>query len=147
MRVGYFMYNGKRYESGAKFLFNGGNVGTFLWEDYDSGYISYVYTPIPNCYNVFPSPSKVIQKRKDFWNNFESVVVEMDNRIKPPVLRQRPDFQIDNMDVGWAWYITLMLISTIFHERIGLWALFTAIFFTWRSKKIKKEGMYYERQV
>jgi hypothetical protein len=28
-----------------------------------------------------------------------------------------------------------------------LWALLTAIFFTWRSKKIKKEGMYYERQV
>lgn len=147
MRLGYFVYNGKRYESGTKFLFGGNQEGTFLWRDDESGYISYIFTPIPNYYNMFPEPTTAIRKSNDFWRVFEGVTGEVNPTIKPPVLKQRQDSQIDGLVIGWMWYILLMVISVIFNDRIGLWALWTFIFFSWRFDKIKKEGFYYERQV
>lgn len=147
MRQGYFVYNGKRYESGTKFLFSGGDIGTFLWRDDESGYISYIFTPKPNYYNMFPKPVNVMRKSKDFWSAFKGVTGEVDDTVKPPVLKQRPDSQIDGLLIGWLWYIVLMAVSTIFYDRIGLWALWTFLFFSWRHSKIEKEGKYYDRQV
>lgn len=147
MRQGYFVYNGKRYESGTKFYFGGKQVGTFLWQDYESGYVSYIFTPIPNYYNMFPKPNTSIRKSNDFWRVFEGVTGEVDPAVKPPVLKQRPDSQIDGLFIGWLWYIVLMAVSTIFKDNIALWALWTFLFFSWRADKIKKEGKYYERKV
>jgi hypothetical protein len=147
MRVGYFVYNGKRYESGTKFLFGSKQIGTFLWRDDESGYISYIYTPMPSCYNMLPAPNIAIRKSNDFWKVFKGVTGEIDNSIKPPVIKQKSDSQIDGLAAGWLWYIFLMVASVIFNDVIGLWILWSFIFFTWRSDKIKKEGFYYERQV
>ena len=62
-----------------------------------------------------------------------------------PIIKTKKDFQIDGLFLGWMWYIFLMLISVIFNGAIGLWILISIVFFSWRAKKIKREGTYIER--
>ena len=37
--------------------------------------------------------------------------------------------------IGFIWYITAMLITVIFKERIGLWILETIVYLAWKAKK------------
>ena len=61
-----------------------------------------------------------------------------------PTEQQRKDCDIDGMFLGWVWYIFLMAVSIIFKSAILLWVIISVVFFNWRAKKIKKEGMYVE---
>lgn len=37
--------------------------------------------------------------------------------------------------LGLVWYIVVMIVATLFVDRIGLWVLITFIFFSWKGKK------------
>ena len=43
-----------------------------------------------------------------------------------------------NIEVGWVWYIAIMLIATIFKDRVMIWAFATAVFFLWKKGFLKK---------
>ena len=36
---------------------------------------------------------------------------------------------------GFLWYIAVMLVAVIFEDRVGIWALATIIYFSWKAKK------------
>ena len=39
----------------------------------------------------------------------------------------------DDLFVGWVWYIVIMLVGTIFRDRLTIWVFATAIFFLWKN--------------
>ena len=37
------------------------------------------------------------------------------------------------VEIGWIWYIIIMIVSSIFKERFMAWAFATAVFFLWKN--------------
>ena len=37
--------------------------------------------------------------------------------------------------VGFIWYVAVMLVATIFKDRVGIWTIATIIYFLWKSQK------------
>lgn len=40
------------------------------------------------------------------------------------------------VDMAWMWYIVVMLLATIFKDRIFIWVASTIYFFWWKSKQL-----------
>lgn len=38
-----------------------------------------------------------------------------------------------DVEVGWIWYIIIMVVGTIFNSRLLIWVAATTIFFSWKS--------------
>lgn len=132
----YFVVDGEKYYTGTIFTLNemGKEVeATFIC--YDTEHNRYIYR-IDGC--TWRSSDKYFQKF------FIAVTDKRDSKEHMPVKKKMNEFNISGMFLGWVWYIFLMLIIVLFRERIGLWILTTAVFFSWRSNKIKKEGTYIE---
>lgn len=54
----------------------------------------------------------------------EPVKTYKNNRVCPPM---------GDIDIGWAWYIIIMLVGTIFNDRILIWIVATVYFFLWKN--------------
>ena len=136
MKQNYFIVDGKRYYTGTIFIakYMGEEVGA-LFMYYDTEKERYYYRINECVYNV---------DYKKFQRTFVAITNEIDERARLPSTRRRKDFEINNLFIGWVWYIFLMLVSVIFKDVIRLWILISIVFFTWRSKKIKEEGTYVE---
>lgn len=132
----YFIINGEKYYTGTIFIINDmGKQVEASFICYDLEHSKYIYK-IEEC--MWHSPDKYFQK------NFISVTNKRDNRVHMPVVKKRKDLDIDGLFIGWVWYVFLMALSIIFNGTIGFWILFSVIFFSWRSNKIKEEGTYIE---
>lgn len=42
-----------------------------------------------------------------------------------------------NVEIGWIWYIAIMLVATIFKDRLMIWCFVTAVFFLWKKGYLK----------
>jgi len=136
MMRNYFDVNGQRYYTGTVFVANDmGNQVEATFISYDIEHSLYIYK-IKDC--IWRSGDKI------FWRKFVTVTNKKNDKVHMPVTKTRKDFEIDGLFIGWMWYIFLMLVSVIFKDVIGLWALISIVFFSWRSKKIKEEGTYIE---
>lgn len=137
MLQNYFIANGKKYYTGTVIIVEhlGKQVeASFMYYDVDMN--KYFYK-IKNCTHAVPT---------EYFNRvFIGATDKTDPTVHLPVIKTKKDFQIDGLFLGWMWYIFLMLISVIFNGAIGLWILISIVFFSWRAKKIKKEGTYIER--
>lgn len=81
---------------------------------------------------------------EQFKKKIISVKEAKNERVKCPEKKRRPEMQIDGMFEGWVAYIVAMAVSAIFKDVIGLWVLWSWIFFSWRHSQIEKKGYYYE---
>jgi hypothetical protein len=54
----------------------------------------------------------------------EMTLQAIDNRVLPSE---------GDIDIGWIWYIAIMLLATIFKDRLTIWFIATAIFFLWKN--------------
>ena len=43
-----------------------------------------------------------------------------------------------DIEVGWIWYIAIMLIATIFKDRVMIWGFATVVFFLWKKGFLSK---------
>jgi len=133
----YFDFNGKRYYTGTVIIVTdhlGKQVeATFIC--YDVDHASYVYK-VNNC--------RWRLKEEHFRRALVAVTDTAHSDVRLPVVKKKNEFDIEGMFLGWLWYVFLMALSIIFKDRIGLWIMISVIFFSWRSNKIKKEGMYVE---
>jgi hypothetical protein len=132
----YFIDNGKKYYTGTIIVVE--NNGSPKEASFVCYYIEkqwYVYK-INDC--------RYFVSAKEFKDRLIKITNKVDFSVNTPSEKTKNDSQIDGLPLGWMWYIFLMLISTIFNDAIGLWILISVIFFSWRSKKIKKEGAYNE---
>lgn len=41
-----------------------------------------------------------------------------------------------DVEIGWIWYIIIMVVGTIFNDRLLIWGVATAVFFLWKNGKI-----------
>ena len=136
MKRDYFIHNGTKYYTGTVIIVRNGrstSEASFIY--YDEEWNKYCYK-IKDCkYHVYPE-------------YFEDVLVEVtdkrDDRVRMPQVKQKKDIDIDGLFLGLIWYIVLMVVSVIFKDAIGLWILWSYLFFSWRNKKIKEEGTYIE---
>ena len=137
----YFEYNGKKYYTCIIFIMNdhGRQIeAAFICYNMDTE--EYIY----KVKNKTIDGCRCIVYEKYFYNHFMSVTDKVDNTIHMPVVKQFKDSQIDGLFLGWMWYIFLMAVSTIFKDAIGLWILWSVVFFSWRKRRIKEKGTYIE---
>lgn len=135
-RVNYIVINGKQYYTGTVFMLD------FRGKVQEAVFICAI--PEPNRVVCKISDMRWILSAKDFNKSFVEITNKMDSSVRAPVKKTMKDCEIDGLFIGWLWYIFLMAISTIFKDAIGLWIFISVVFFTWRDKKIKEEGTYYE---
>lgn len=59
-----------------------------------------------------------------------------DPYVRCPTTCHLKDSQIDGLSLAWAWYIFLMVITTVFKGQIIAWIFYSIVFFRYRSRKI-----------
>ena len=75
-----------------------------------------------------------------YWFETEKYIVEVVKPVYPQDLVQIPDNR--NMpapwdvEIGWIWYIIVMVVGTIFQDRLLIWVFATAVFFLWKNGKL-----------
>ena len=91
-----------------------------------------------------PNGTRWTLTEKMLHNSLKEITNQRDNSVHMPRLVKLPDKYIDGLTFGWMWYIFLMAISILFKDAIGLLVFISYVFFSWRHKKIKKEGTHVE---
>ena len=132
----YFKYQGKKYYTGTVMIvhnFKPKQEATFLC--YDTEREMYIYQ-IKQC--------KCHMNEDYFFNSIISITDRTNRSVHIPEVKTRKECHIDGVMFGWAIYIFLMIVTTIFNDRIMMWAIWSIVFFAWRSEKIKEEGNYVE---
>ena len=102
---------------------------------YDKTYNYYVYKVGDGQHMMRPS---------QFEKALVTVTDKRDTKVHMPVVKTLKDSEIEDLFLGWVWYIFLMAVSTIFKCNFLWWALISFGFFAMRADKIKKEGEYIE---
>lgn len=89
--------------------------------------------------NLYESSGHLSGKYEDYIEIIEPVYYHEPEPMKTQniFLRTRSDTWDAHNDVcvGLIWYIAIMLLATIFKDRIGIWILTTIVYFLWKSKK------------
>lgn len=138
----HFEYNGKTY-----------NIGTVLkikdWDNKGRCFIKNVtfeyYTPERGYYTYNDNGQRRSVYERLFYNLLVEVTDEVNLNVRTPVKKYRDDLQIPDVIPGWAWYIAIMTMGTLFNERIAIWVISSIVFFNWRKKVKEEKGVYYER--
>ena len=73
--------------------------------------------------------------------NFDKLIIEI---IEPVYWVPEKLIPIDNqnhpapwdVEIGWIWYIIIMVVGAIFQDRLLIWIVASAIFFLWKSGKL-----------
>lgn len=137
----YFEYKGKKYYTGTIFIMKvSKRLCEYTFVGYNVDYKALLCKSVNSqqVRSLIPIWESVLNK------NLVSITDKIDTSVHSPAEKKMKDTQIDGLFLGWMWYIFLMIISVIFKDAIGLWILWSVVFFSWRKKKIKKEGTYIE---
>lgn len=135
-RVNCIVINGKQYYTGTVLMLD------FRGKVQEAVFICTI--PASNRVVCKIADMRWILSAKDFNKRLVEITSKVDSSVRTPVKKTMKDSEIDGLFIGWIWYITLMAVSVIFKDAIGLWIFISVVFFTWRDKKIKEEGTYYE---
>lgn len=140
MKQGYFIYNGAQYPTGTVIRFKDFfkekiRLASFIYYDTEKKMYVIRYEDDGKRWYIL---------EKEFIFHIQGITDKFAPDVKIPEEKQLPDSKIEGMTIGWVWYITIMLIMTIFNGRILGWILVSIYFFSVRKKKIKKEGNYIE---
>ena len=127
MPVEYFLrYRGKCYDVGTmiKYKTYGSiHVGTIKWFSHNAMYVL----------------------REDGYEERISRVFSLDNTIQEiiiPVELEEPEKIVtkrrnsppeDDVFYGWICYIAVMIVGTIFNERLTIWVFASLVFFLWKK--------------
>ena len=138
MPVEYFVrFQGKCYDVGTKLKF------------YD--YVFGIRNPYPTTGTIekFISTTCFIKGDDGRIYTFSTAVQESGNRyvaeIIEPVYYNPPKQSFTksknypapwDVEIGWIWYIVIMVFGTIFNERFLLWTVATVFFFLWKSGRL-----------
>lgn len=143
MKQTYFVYNGKRYNSGTFIVlsqFNHmamkvcKNKVKFVW--YDSETNEY---GIEECGNIYTYSGEY------FSNSFIGIYEEIKQVSQVQNQAQKlhtfsDELAIDGLFIAWVWYVFIMLVGVIFYDIIGIWIFASVVFFNYRDKKLKEAG-------
>lgn len=76
-----------------------------------------------------------------YYSTIFNYIIEI---IEPVYYIPKEDTTSDNrtrpapwdVEIGWIWYIIIMVVGTIFNDRLLIWIVATAIFFLWKSGRL-----------
>ena len=104
-----------------------------------SGNSCFEFTHKHGFINLYESSGHLSGKYENYIEIVTPVYYQDSDPPKPQniFLRTRSDTWDAHNDVciGLIWYIAIMLIATIFKDRVSIWILVTIIYFIWKSKK------------
>ena len=132
----YFVYNGVQY--------NTGDIVTISFFDYRIKNVSNVnatflyYDTEKKEYCVEVYGQKYTYKEELFNKILYMPQINTDSVEQEYTFVN--ELNIEGMIDAWFWYIVVMLISIFFKDAIGIWALVSIIFFSYRNKKLKEAG-------
>ena len=136
MLVNYFFVNGEKYYTGTVFLIKD------MRKEAEATFVCY---NDENDYYVYKIKEKThFTDYENFCRKFIAITDKRNDKVHMPVKIALTDRDIENLPLGWLWYVVLMAIATIFKGNIILWIFISYVFFNWRKKKIEKEGTYIE---
>ena len=130
-KVASFTYNNKVYQAGTRVLYNGpcivnnnrtvvNNVAmSFMYYDGE-----YVYCKNGDAVYSFTN--------EEFKKNIVRIL--LDENKAPPETKSE-FYWTDDMVTNTIWYIIIMLVGTIFYDRIAIWILATIIWYFSTFKK------------
>lgn len=139
----YFIKDGIRYPTGTILHFIGcDRQGHSIVENMTFLYVN------PNIQWYFlykESDGKTwIYDTNQFNKKLINIPGMMHRTIRTPTKKYRKDSEIEELFLGWMWYIVWMAFATITTSAFAGWILGTAIFFIWRNKIKEEKGWYYE---
>lgn len=136
MPVEYFVrYRGQCYDVGTKLKFGIGTEpfrtiyeGTIEWISHNHIYI-----------RLTDGTGRMLSKVWPLDNTIVEIVAPV-YYIEQPKQQTRggPTPSINDIFVGWVWYIVIMSVGVIFEDRWLIWIFATIIFFIWKNGGIKK---------
>ena len=137
MPVEYFIrYKGKCYDVGTRFKFRAISynyyrgikegviekfINTSVFIRADDGKL-YEYSTIKNLVDF---DKLIIEIIKPVYYTAKNLAPDNNNRPAPW-----------DVEIGWIWYIIIMIIGTIFKDCLLIWVVATAVFFLWKSGKL-----------
>lgn len=140
MKEKYFIYKGKRYNSGTTIV---------IW--WTCSYIksvmrtsaTFVEHDLSNDQYVVDIYGKKYFYSKDHFFSVLCTVVDKEETNAPKAAKSHTftdELNIDGLLIAWIWYVFIMAIGVIFYDRIGIWILASVVFFNYRNKKLKEAG-------
>lgn len=132
MPVEYFLrYKGKCYDVGTKlkFKFCGSILeGVVEWISHNHIYIRLTDGTGWTLSKVWPLDNTILE------------IIEPVYYVEPPKkpVKVGTPPPMEDVFVGWMWYIAIMVVGIIFNDRWLIWIFATIIFFTWKNGGIKK---------
>lgn len=132
----FLRFEGKCYDVGTKLKFYARihqiNVGIEIgvikrfdngtvYIESDDGFIYYYSTML--CNNMFDCIIEILEPV--YYVPKEDTM--SDHRTRPAPW---------DVEIGWIWYIIIMVVGTIFNDRLLIWIVATAIFFLWKSGRL-----------
>lgn len=143
MRQNYFVYNGKRYNSGTIVVIAWCNNITYTVSKTRATFIC--YNTESKEYTVEIYGNQYVYAEDRFFKVLHYVVdanAETNRNIRkePKSHTFADELNIDGLLIAWIWYVFIMAVGVIFYDRIGIWILASVIFFSYRNKKLKEAG-------
>lgn len=143
MKQEYFIYNGNSYPSGtvvylqivsvqARCVYN--EKATFLY--YDTDVEEYVF----EIWGQKRTYSKEFAERNIKGIYDSNKTTSLDSKQHPNECTFSDELNIDGLFIAWIWYIFIMVIATLFYDRIAIWIFASIMFFLYRNRKLKEAG-------
>ena len=133
MPVEYFLrYQGKCYDVGTKlkFTFYGTTQeGTIELISHNHVYIRTTNGTILQLSKTLPLDNAIIEIIDPVYCEEPQQQHQVNSGVIP---------SINDVFVGWVWYLVIMVVGVIFKDRWAIWIFATIIFFTWKNGGIKK---------
>lgn len=140
----YFEYNGKQYPTGTVVMLyknsNKKEKQKYIFVSYDPQYNVFHFksTEFNKKFGTYPH---FMMYRNNFYNwGLAEITNEVDMSLGGAKIVTVNDANCGGLLYGWIWYIFLMVISTIFVDRVMMWIIWSVIFFAYRSSVREKEG-------
>lgn len=103
------------------------------------GQSTFVFVPTTRFIVLYESMGHFSGPYEEYIEIVDPVYYQEQESPKPPNIFFRTGSGAWNAHndvcIGFIWYIVAMLVTVIFKDRIGLWILETAIYFSWKAKK------------
>lgn len=122
----YLYYKGIYYDKGTKVKmktkFKGVITTTFLGgTKYEGVYETIVAAPSENYIIEIIKPVYAPGQENDEYTETNS----------------KYNLRQGDIQIGWIWYILIMIVGSIFNDRWIIWIMATVIFFIWKGRKHK----------
>ena len=137
MKQDYFVYNDRRYNAGdlIPFMFFDGKVG----RSYRTQVKFLYYNTDTKEYFIEVYGQEYNYTENMFYRNICNPVVHSTHNVKSKFTFS-DELNIDSLLMAWIWYVFIMVVATIFYDRIAIWILASIVFFNYRNKKLKEAG-------